>query len=92
MQTFKTTEAEFNAFIKRYPRKLVTDVAGMYEPPVLTFNDFELAPKWPESVVANVILYADSYPNADGSTRPNEYFVAAMDESSPHACDESELG
>jgi hypothetical protein len=81
--SFKTvSKAEFDAFIAAYPRKLVRDVAAMYEPPLLTFNDFTLAPKWPQSVVAKIILHADSYPNPDGSKKPNEYLTKHPDERS----------
>lgn len=72
---------EFDAFIAAYPRKLVRDVAGMYEPPILTYNDFDVAPKWPESVVAKVSLNEDSYPNADGSKNPNTFYIKEDDTS-----------
>lgn len=48
----KVSEAEFKAFLAAYPRKLETDVAAMYEPPLVTFNDFTLG-VWPESIVAS---------------------------------------
>lgn len=50
------TKEELQAFVRAYPRKLVPDVAGMYEPPLVTFNDFTLAEKWPESIVASYRL------------------------------------
>jgi hypothetical protein len=71
----KVTKEEFDIFITTYPNKLVRDVAWMYEPPLLSFNDFKIAGKWPESVVAYVVLAEDSYPNEDGSKRPNEYYI-----------------
>jgi hypothetical protein len=37
---------------EKYQRDLVFDVCIVSEPPLITFNDFELAPKWPESIVA----------------------------------------
>jgi hypothetical protein len=46
------TTAELDAFLSAYPRKLERDVATMCEPPMTTWNDFERAPRWPESVVA----------------------------------------
>jgi hypothetical protein len=45
------TEEEFTAFLKAYPRKLERDVNQIYEPPLVTFNDFTLG-AWPQSVVA----------------------------------------
>lgn len=46
-------EAELQTFIAAYPRKLERDVFGACEPPLVTWNDFERAPKWPDSVVAS---------------------------------------
>lgn len=46
---------DFDAFLKAYPRPLVRDVAGMCEPPLVTFNDFSLG-KWPECIVASHCL------------------------------------
>lgn len=46
------TKEEFDAFVRAYPRKLVADVAGMFEPPLVSFNDFTIADKWPDSIVA----------------------------------------
>ncbi len=49
---FKACSAEeLRAFVAAYPRTL-DDITFMYEPPLLTYNDFSIAPKWPESVVA----------------------------------------
>lgn len=47
------TEEAFRAFVKNYPRRLERDVYGACEPPLITYNDFELAPAWPESIVAS---------------------------------------
>ena len=47
------SKEEFDDFIAKYPRPLTRDVFGAGEPPVVTFNDFTIAPKWPESVVAS---------------------------------------
>lgn len=51
----EVSEVEWRAFLEKYPRKLVRDVFAVCEPPYVTFNDFELAPKWPESIVASCI-------------------------------------
>jgi len=50
---------EFKDFVDNYPRKLDRDVYAVYEPPLLTYNDFELANRWPYSVVAWTFLYDD---------------------------------
>ena len=51
---------EFKEFIKNYPRKLERDVCGISDPPNITYNDFELANRWPYSVVARTFMYADN--------------------------------
>lgn len=54
MTKFREVSAEeFKAFLKAYPRPLCFDVAGMCEPPLATYNDFTIAPLWPDSVVAS---------------------------------------
>ncbi len=47
----KVTEKEFKNFLIEYPDRLVKNVAGMFDPPLLTYNDFTLG-NWPDSVVA----------------------------------------
>ena len=72
----QVSKDDFWLFVKSYPNKLETDVAGMYEPPIQSWNDFTLG-KWPESIVAYVNLY-------DGSEyhrfKHPEYFI---DQSTP---------
>ena len=53
------TRKEFEKFLKEYPRKLERDVFGAFEPPLVTYNDFELANRWPFSTVASTFLYTD---------------------------------
>ncbi len=48
-------EAEFSAFLASYPRPLERDVFRACEPPLITYNDFERAPYWPDSVVASKV-------------------------------------
>jgi len=67
----KVSEEEFNAFVSAYGKDLETNVARMYEPPLKTYNDFALG-KWPESVVAYVMLM-DGSDYYDGRT--NEFFI-----------------
>lgn len=50
-------------FIQNYPRKLVYDAYGACEPPFVTYNDFELANRWPYSAVVEYTAY-DSDPSA----------------------------
>ena len=48
---------KFKQFINSYPRKLEYNFTGICEPPLVTYTDFELSDKWPDSVVAK---YHDS--------------------------------
>jgi hypothetical protein len=49
----KCSKDEFDAILSGYPRELVKDVFAAYEPPPVTYNDFTIAPRWPDSVVAS---------------------------------------
>ena len=55
----KVTKEEFEKFINDYPRKLECDCSGICEPPAVSYNDFELANRWPYSIVASTWLYDD---------------------------------
>ena len=57
--TKKVSKTEFQEFINNYPRKLERDVCGVCDPPVVTYNDFKLANRWPYSVVARTWMYED---------------------------------
>ena len=65
------TKEELNKFIESYPRKLEVDVCCITEPPRLTFNDFELANRWPYSVVAGYFCWDD---------KPDDYYYKAPEE------------
>lgn len=68
MNKFYTTELEYKRvnkeefynFIKNYPRKLTCDCYGVCDPPSITYNDFELANRWPYSIVASTFAYSDN--------------------------------
>ena len=53
------TKEEFLRFLDSYPRDLVYDVFGACDPPAVSYNDFELANRWPYSVVASTFCYDD---------------------------------
>ena len=53
----RVSKSEFMEFLKNYPRKLERDVCGICDPPSITYNDFELANRWPYSVVARTFAY-----------------------------------
>ena len=61
----KVSKQEYIDFIKKYPRLLERDVFGACDPPYVTYNDFELANRWPYSIVADTYLYDDE---------PNKYY------------------
>jgi hypothetical protein len=52
----KVEKAEFDTFVSTYPNRLVKDVTGICDPPMLSYNDFSSEKVWPESMVAKVIL------------------------------------
>lgn len=54
------SKKEFEDFIKNYPRKLRYDCYGACDPPSITYNDFELANRWPYSIVASTCAYSDN--------------------------------
>lgn len=55
----KVSKEEFQTFLDNYPRKLTYDWTGIFEPPAISYNDFELANRWPYSVVAHTWAYSD---------------------------------
>lgn len=69
----KVSGQEFIDFIESYPRKLVKDVCAISDPPSITYNDFELADRWPYSIVANTWMYSDD---------PDDYFYESEEDRS----------
>ena len=55
----RVTKAEYEDFINKYPRRLDVDCCGICEPPLITHNDFELANRFPYSVIAKTWYYSD---------------------------------
>ena len=53
------SESAFKAFLTNYPRKLDYDCNATCDPPAISYNDFELADRWPYSVVASTHAYDD---------------------------------
>lgn len=66
----RVTHDEFVTFVQNYPRKLTYDAFGACDPPLVTYNDFELANRWPFSVVASTRLYDED---------PKGYFYESPD-------------
>lgn len=67
----EVSKQEFIDFLNKYPRKLIRDAFGACTPPFVTFNDFELANRWPYSIVASTYLYDDN---------PEDYFYEPEEE------------
>jgi hypothetical protein len=67
------SKEDFIKFIKTYPRKLDYDVCGICDPPIITYNDFELANRWPYSIVAKTWAYSDN---------PTDYYYEPPEERS----------
>lgn len=59
------SKREFDDFLSHYPRKLNIDVCAISDPPTISYNDFELANRWPYSIIASTFVYDDN---------PKEYF------------------
>lgn len=77
MKKYKqVSKDEFERYISEYSKskniKLVKDIAGMFEPPLLTVNDFSEGKVWPESIIAKACLM-DGSEYYDGKT--TEYFI-----------------
>lgn len=53
----RVTKEEFDKFLDNYPRNLDSHVMQTCDPPLVTFNDFELANRWPYSIVARTWIY-----------------------------------
>ena len=61
----EVTKEEYYSFLEKYPRKITMDCTGICDPPLITANDFELANRWPHSIVAKRWLVSDD---------PNDYY------------------
>ena len=53
----EVAKEEFQRYIQNYPRKLIGDVFGACMPPLITYNDFEMADRFPYSIVAETYGY-----------------------------------
>ena len=71
----RVTKEEFYKFVKNYPRKLTYDCTGISDPPAISYNDFELANRWPYSVMANTWAYSDNPDDYYYDPDPQYYIV-----------------
>ena len=56
----EVSKADFDQYIKEYPKPLERDITHICEPPLMTFNDFSEGKVWPQSIVAKAQLYDGS--------------------------------
>jgi len=70
----KVNKKEFAKFIENYPRKLEYDCCGISAPPSISYNDFELANRWPYSIIANTWAYSDNPDDYYYEENP-EYYI-----------------
>lgn len=61
----RVSKKEYETFLKNYPRGLTMDCCGISDPPLISANDFELANRFPYSVVAKRWATSDN---------PDDYF------------------
>jgi hypothetical protein len=67
----EVSKEEFINFVNNYPRPLDMDVCGVSDPPLISYNDFELANRWPYSIIASTFAYSDN---------PKDYFYCPPEE------------
>jgi hypothetical protein len=58
------TQSQFEEFIGAYPNALETHTSRIFDPPLLTYNDFSTGKQYPASVVASIVLYTTYDPSA----------------------------
>ena len=61
----------FIEYINKYPNILKKDVAGMFDPPIISYNDFTDSNEWPDSIVAYIIDGGHS----SIPTTKNKYYI-----------------
>ena len=54
------SKEEFDKFLEAYPRYLDMNHYAVCDPPAISYNDFELASMWPDSIVAETYAYSDN--------------------------------
>lgn len=70
----KVTKEELLNFVKNYGSELHENTCGFFTPPFTTFNDFTKG-KWPDSVVAEIVLNEALEGYSFYKGEPNDYFI-----------------
>ena len=76
----EVTKEEFEEFVNNYPRKLERDWCAICEPPLISYNDFELANRWPYSVVARTWDYTYTPHGIAYTDEEKHYYIIANHE------------
>lgn len=76
----EVTKEEFDKFLSQYPRNLVVNICGISTPDLVSYNDFELANRWPYSVVAYTRDYDDDPYYAENPEEKSYYIVKNYEE------------
>lgn len=71
----KVSKEEFNKFINDSKHPLLEDVTGVCTPPLKSYNDFSNDKKWPESMVAYIVLNEQMEGNPSYNGEPNDYYI-----------------
>ena len=75
-EMIEVSEYEFKNFIKKYPRKLERDIYRVFEPPLISYNDFEFG-CFPYSIAAQTSAY---------SNNPKDYYYCSPKERKYYIC------
>lgn len=76
----EVTKEEFEDFLSQYLRNLVVNICGISTPDLISYNDFELANRWPYSVVAHTWDYDDDPYYAENPEEKSYYIVENCEE------------
>lgn len=71
----KVTKEQFDLFVQIYPEKLDYHVTHICEPPLGSYNDFSVGKKWPDSMVAKIVLNESMKGHPAYHGEPNDYFI-----------------
>jgi len=69
------TKEEFDSFVKMYPKELSRRKHGMFEPPLITYDDWQYG-KWPDSTVARIVCNEEMGTDPiTNKTEPDSYAI-----------------
>ena len=71
----KVSTEELEDFVASFEGPLDVHVSNMCEPPVKSYNDFSGGKKWPDSVVAKVVLNTAMQGHPAYKGEPDEFYL-----------------